>query len=70
MTLVKLGSMAIKAGQCSLCNSYATDLRKQYILSCIDLLEIRTEMFYKIVDMLTVENWFVSLTSCRMMTRL
>ena len=56
MTLVKLGSMAIKTGQCSLCNSYTTDLLKHYILSCTDLLEIRTEMFYKIVDMLTVED--------------
>ena len=56
MTLVKLGSMAIKTGQCSLCNSYTTDLLKHYILSCTDLLEIRTEMFYKIVDMLIVED--------------
>jgi hypothetical protein len=56
MTLVKLGSMTIKTGQCSLCNSYTTDLLKHYILSCTDLLEIRTEMFYKIVDMLIVED--------------
>ena len=52
MTLVKLGSMPIKTGQCSLCNSYTTYLLKHYILNCTHLLEIRTE----IVDMLTKED--------------
>ena len=55
--LRSIGQMpVIKKGQCSLCNSYTTDLLKHYILSCTDLLELRTEMFYKIVDMLTVED--------------
>jgi hypothetical protein len=53
MTLVKLGSMAIKTGQFSLCNLYTTDVLTHDILSCADLLEIRTDMFYKIVDMQT-----------------
>ena len=56
VTLVKLGSMAIKTGQCSLCKLYTTDVLKHYILSCAYLLQIRTEMFYKIVDILSVEE--------------
>ena len=48
--------MAIETGQCSLGKSYTTDLLKHYILSCTDLLEPRTERFYKIVYMATIEN--------------
>ncbi|VDI57862.1 Hypothetical predicted protein [Mytilus galloprovincialis] len=56
MTLVKLGAIAIQTGKSSLCNLYNTDILMHYILCCKSLLQIRTEMFYKIVDILDVED--------------
>ncbi|CAC5405463.1 unnamed protein product [Mytilus coruscus] len=56
MTLVKLGAIAIKTGKCSLCNLYNTDMLMHYILCCTSILQIQTEMFYKIDDILDVED--------------
>jgi hypothetical protein len=54
--LVKLGSMAIKSGQCTLCNTFTHDLSKHLVLQCQTLLHIRNSLFYTIVDILSVEK--------------
>ena len=56
MILVELGSMAIKSGQCRLCNMFTHDLPKHLILQCKKLLHIRNSLFYIIVDILSVEK--------------
>lgn len=53
---VKLGMLAIKSGNCSLCNLQTNDILKHLILNCEKLLDARNEMFYAIVDVLPVEQ--------------
>lgn len=56
LVMVKMGAMAVKEGQCSLCNRYDVDIVKHLILSCEKLLEMRNRMFYSIVDLLPVQE--------------
>ena len=56
LTVVKLGMMAIREGHCNLCDSDTSDILKHLILQCGYLLDQRNEMFYKIVDILTVDK--------------
>ncbi|CAC5402883.1 unnamed protein product [Mytilus coruscus] len=56
LVMVKLGSIAIKDGQCSLCGCYSTDVVQHLILYCEKLLDERNNMFYRIVDVLPVQE--------------
>ncbi|VDI79116.1 Hypothetical predicted protein [Mytilus galloprovincialis] len=56
LVIVKLGSIAIKDGQCSLCGCYSTDVVQHLMLYCENLLDARNSMFYGIVDVLPVQE--------------
>lgn len=56
LIVLKLGSMAIKQGQCTMCEQYECDLLKHLMLNCTNMLEIRNKMFYAIVDVLPVQE--------------
>ncbi|CAC5382423.1 unnamed protein product [Mytilus coruscus] len=56
LLLIRLGSVAIKSGQCTLCNHFTDDIVKHLILNCKHIVNIRNEMFYAIVDLLSVQD--------------
>ncbi|CAC5373760.1 unnamed protein product [Mytilus coruscus] len=54
LLLTRLGSVAIKRGQCTLCNHYTDDIVKH--LNCEHVVDIRNEMFYAIVNLISVQD--------------
>ncbi|CAC5363649.1 unnamed protein product [Mytilus coruscus] len=56
LLLIRLGSVAIKSGQCTICNHYTDDIVKHLNLNCEHVVDIRNEMFYAIVNLLSVQD--------------
>ncbi|CAC5401932.1 unnamed protein product [Mytilus coruscus] len=56
LVMVKLGSITIKDGQCSICGCHSTDVVQHLILYCEKLSDARNSMFYGIVDVLPVQE--------------
>ncbi len=56
ITMVNLGSMAIKDGNCTLCNHYTHDILEHLVLYCEHLIDDRNHMFYSVVNLLPVND--------------
>lgn len=56
LIMVKLRSIAIKEGHCTLCSQLESDIVKHLLLNCMNMLEARNNMFYSIVDVLPVQE--------------
>ena len=56
LVLVSLGTEAIKPGLCTLCESDTSDIVKHLICNCYKLLEIQNNLYYRIVDILPVQE--------------
>jgi len=56
LIMVKLGAMAIKEGQCTLCDNYTVDIVKHLFTHCSELLNLRNKLYYAIVDILSVSD--------------
>ena len=56
LTLVKLGSIAIKAGQCSYCLKFESDILKHLILGCEELWTNVTVCFIQLLIFYTCKS--------------